>query len=308
MKKVYFLILFFISSLYGSGLQFLRINPFSISSGMGEAFTGISGYDSIYYNPAGYVSLKKGKSFLSVGYTSWVENTTKSSVLYIPSWSMFLKAVSVDYFTISGLKEYNSSGGEIGSLNYNDTAVTFNIGAKVSIFDLGLNLKIINEKISSYSGNGYGLDAGLIFPFSKQIKIGVSYLNSGTFNLKVDEEKIKIDLPQTLRAGVSYQKENFLFDIDWERADSESILHFGGEIKFQDKYFIRAGYQAGSTNKGLSFGIGVESQIGGRNSWGSWSGKSIRRRKGSIIIFNYSYTPFSELETSIHRFDIGLKF
>jgi len=169
---------------------------------------------------------------------------------------------------------------------------------------LGANLKILNEKVHSSSGNGYALDFGIYFPFLKYFSLGVSYLNFGDFRLKVDGEKVKLDVPEGLRVGVGYKRENLFFDFEWEDGEYEDILRFGGEVCFKEIYFVRAGYE--SLSEGLSFGFGIKYKLFKREWYG---GSGIRSEKeGKVLLINYSFSPFSELDESIHRFDIGLKF
>ncbi|RLD16312.1 MAG: hypothetical protein DRI36_05860, partial [Caldiserica bacterium] len=116
------LFLVFISFLNGASLEFLRIDPFALTSGMAGAFITGDKAEAIYFNPAVLSERRDEKFYASFSYVSWFDNSSKSSFIFLPKKGI-LKGILVEYFTVSSLKSYDSQGRETGSISYRDLAV-----------------------------------------------------------------------------------------------------------------------------------------------------------------------------------------
>ncbi|HLD29393.1 MAG TPA: hypothetical protein VJC03_03545 [bacterium] len=287
------------------GLQFLSLPVFAAAEGMGGAGSGLFGNASgLFYNPACLVSREDKRMELSVGYLGWIEGSNKESVVFVTSPKVpVLRAVSVDYLTISGLNKFDASGNITGDLGYQDAALGLNAGVKLGGISVGANIKYLKEDIDTYKGSGYGLDAGILYPLIKEkLVLGAALLNAGTFSLEEED----VILPQTLRVGLGFKLEKISFGMDWEKDDSEALIHLGSELRFQQKYAVRIGWQntGMEDSSAISFGFGLEESLE-RAGWKSLAKGA--REEGKSFLFNYSYSGAGDFG-SVHRFDVGIRF
>ena len=90
----------------------------------------------------------------------------------------------------------------------------------------------------------------------------------------------------------------FAFDMD-KPSDGNTRQHFGGEITFSEKYFMRAGFQKFGKVSGMTFGFGIKFASSG------W--KETLSKTEQNFILDYSYQANSEFD-AIHRFSLTYEF
>ncbi|PIU19071.1 MAG: hypothetical protein COT16_00220 [Elusimicrobia bacterium CG08_land_8_20_14_0_20_44_26] len=295
------------NNLFAAGLQFLRIPVFSRSEGMAGAYTGVAeGCESFFYNPAGLSAGEKTDYEATAGYVSWLEGMSKESIVFITPADIFpiVRGISIDYFTVGDLKKYNVSGTEIGALDYQDIAAAVNLGADMGNFIFGCNLKYLKEDIDKYKGSGFAVDAGILYPFSKTNRIGLSASNMGSFSL----EDVSIDLPITIRAGLGISGKKVTLGLDAEKNADNTYLHLGGELKLQERYFLRAGIKNAEMGNVTTFGLGMNTELGVQDEWKPSFQQGQKTASKKVLKINYSFQGGGYFSESIHRFDIGVSF
>ena len=242
--------------------EFLSLNLGARSSSMGGAFTSIaSGADAVYWNPSGIIQSNKGEIIVShislfqdinLEYGAGVVKVNKDLSL-----SAFI--IYLGYGTIEG---YDISGERTDDLTAYDMALGFGgayiVNDKISV---GTNLKYINEKLDQISGNAFAVDFGIKYTEQKY-SIAAVVRNFGT---KIKFENVEERLPLSASLGITgkFFENQMLSSIEFERrAYGNSFIKSGLEYNFNDKYFIRTGYNLNldvedrTSNSGLNFGLG----------------------------------------------------
>jgi hypothetical protein len=273
-----------------SGLAFLKVGVGARASGMGEAFTSISGdIFSLYWNPAG-IARHKGVEFAFM-HNEWVQDI-----------SLEYAAVCFDYkrnvfgmsLTLSQVSDLESREGPteypLSYFDQHDLAFSLSWGRKLNEkFDLGLSTKFLYEKIDFYSATGFGFDLGGVYFIKPCLQIGGAIQNFGP---KMRFEQEKFNLPTRYKLGVAYTgNENYLkgeyilsMDVVKPR-DGDPKVHLGGEYIYKQKFILRTGYQIGYDDKSFSLGLGL------------------KIKKYQI---DYAFVPFSSDLGNAHRISLNL--
>jgi len=275
--------------------QFLKIPTNPKIEAMGGAGTSVF-LDEIFYNPASISKLEKISA--RIGFTSWFEDISKTNLISVFPLRRFTIATNLSYFTIGGLKKFDSSGNEQGSLSQWSASFSFGIAKEFGNLCLGTVIKYIGEKIDTENANAFAIDAGLILPVSRTLSLGASMQNIGT---KIKIADVESKLPQNLKAGLSLKPmDNLIFAFDMDKpSDGNTRQHFGGEITFSEKYFMRAGFQKFGKVSGMTFGFGIKFASSG------W--KETLSKTEQNFILDYSYQANSEFD-AIHRFSLTYEF
>ncbi|HNW90854.1 MAG TPA: PorV/PorQ family protein [Bacteroidales bacterium] len=299
------------------GSQELLINPWARSSGWGGVGIACSrGIEAMYTNIAGMAFTQRTEIVFS--HTIWL----KGSGVNINTFGLSQK---VGETSVIGVSFMAMSFGEIpittvdlpegGSGTYNPTLMNINISyAKMfsnSIYG-GVNVKIINEKISNLAATGFAIDAGIqyITGEKENIMFGIALKNvgsklkfkgdglsisgnvlGGNTQLTVEQRSAEYELPTTLNIGAAYdfiindQHKITLAGTFISNSFGKDQYAVGLEYKMMDYLYLRGGYvmekgtfkKAERTNAltGPHAGITVQAPI--------------NKKKGSTIGVDYSY-------------------
>ena len=274
-----------------SGLAFLKLGVGARASGMGEAFTSISGdIFSLYWNPAG-IAQHKGVEFAFM-HNEWIQDV---SLEYAALCFGYKKNVFGMSLTLSQVKDLERREGPTENpLSYFDQhnlALSFSWSRKFNEkFDLGLSAKFLYEKIDFYSATGSGFDLGGIYFLKPFLQIGGAIQNFGP---KMKFEQEKFNLPTRYKLGVAYSgnenylKGEYILSLDLVKPrDTDLKVHLGGEYVYKQKFVLRSGYQIGYDDKNLSLGLGL------------------KVKKYQI---DYAFVPFSSDLGNAHRISLNLK-
>jgi hypothetical protein len=301
-KKIHifiFVTFIFIVSLYSAAgenaLAFLKIGIGPSASALGDAFTVLSkGAESSYWNPAGIVSSRKNEIYLYQNF--WIEDISQqyvSAVFYRPDNDLSI-ALSAMYLNTGDMPYREILGDQpvIDNLRYSDysgkdLAITFSFSKMFDDFSAGINLKVIEEKIHTYSATVIAADFGLnYYDVRDNLNFSVVVLNFGSRAKFVQES---FDIPLTVKIGGTYS--NLVFNKDYDLAVdivktlNENIgYRIGGQIHLPYQIILRTGYNS-------SYDIGKKINLGFGKKFGA-------------IDFNYSWSP-SSLVDDAHKFSLG---
>jgi len=201
--------------------NFLKIPVAVIPSGMAEAYTAMSGPDSILYNPAG-LGLMENAGFSGTHNRYLEEMTQEYAAVACPTR---YGTIGAGFSSLSSGKftSYDSNDqitGETGSshqlwvlsiaggwprtsakLKDKDRMLQVDGHNEVPYrLSVGASLKKITEALDKVGGRAYAMDAGAILTLPGHMKIGVSALNMG------GEQRFRFEshpLPAAFRGGVS---------------------------------------------------------------------------------------------------------
>lgn len=297
-SSIVFLIVLSLNSVYSQSNtgttvgQFLLIEPSARLAGMGN--TGVALFDevaTVYFNPAsaGMFS-NSGVVFSHVQWLagimydySAIAVKTRGIGTFFGSF-IYLNSGEIDVRTV----EKPLGTGE----RYTVTNLAIGLGYGLRItdrFSTGLQLNYIQETIWHSSLWAVALNIGVIYKLSEKIYLGASISNFGTrgrysgwdlrirydadprkygdnSNLPAELFTEKFPLPVLFRVGLNYQVNlssrvvsNFNIEA-YHPSDNTESLSFGGELRFFDVFFVRAGYQKlyqKDSEVGLTAGAGI---------------------------------------------------
>lgn len=255
------------------------------SLGMGGGYISIANDASAtFYNPAGlafvphqeatfmYMDLFEGTSYQFAG---WAYPDQKLGGFGIS----FLRIATDD---ITRTENYVVTG----SFDYSYSQLLISYGKNLSQdLSVGLSLKILNQSIDSLSDYGVGFDLALMTKLSSYVSFGLIMRDMVPPELDLGNQTETN--PVTIGFGTSFNYYPISKDIDLTasldlvKTENRTFkVHSGGEILFDKKYALRAGYD----NNDLSFGAGFVH---------------------NKIKFDYSYKVLDYIQDS-HRFSMTL--
>jgi len=239
-----------------------RESPFTSGAGaralsMGGGFTSIGDDAStVFYNPAGLTNLDYSElSFMHMtlfegiryNYAAWVYPTLK-----LGGFGVALMRVGTDDIT------RRVDFVETGTFDYSNFQMLLAYGNRVHPqIAFGLNMKIVNQSIDTYSDYGIGLDFSMLADFSSHTSFGIIVRDLIPAELKLNLSKESV--PTSVMGGLSYRgmvfddRVRMLASIELEKIENRSVkLHTGAELTFHNAYMLRLGYDRDN----LAFGAG----------------------------------------------------
>jgi hypothetical protein len=281
----------FPSSLYsqrgdaGMPGSYLHMGVGARALGMGKAYTALAtDPTAIYWNPAGLATQDPYQIYVM------------HSMLYFDTHFDYVGASAPTHqFGSFGLGLLSlSSGGfdqrsvlneELGTFSMLDLAFLFNWSKEVYPgLSVGLNYKLVTQRMLEFSGVGHGLDVGLKTRLFKGLDVGLTVMNVLRPQVKLAHETQSY--PSQFRLGVasSFFEDKLTFSADlakiigWE----STRINVGCEYRVLKQIAIHAGVHQGRFTVGSGFSF---------NHYG----------------FDYSHSSVSELGMN-HRFAVRYAF
>jgi hypothetical protein len=277
-----------------SVFNFLKIPIGARPIAMGGAFTGVADDEtSLFYNPAGIASLQ-GRRYL-VGYHNYVFDMQSGFLGYIhPLGKKQRLSLFIDYLNYGEFIRTDDDGIEDGTFSGSD--ILFAVSYARSIredLQVGGTVKLIYEKIDSYSATGAAVDIGIRHTRDQgRTAMGLMIQNLGTQISSFFEGGEKESLPLLIRAGASQRLKGLPFlvaaDIIYP-TDNDIYFALGAEYLDAQPLFIRLGWS--------SFGSNYKTGSSSDDFAGFSGGFGFNFKRMQL---SYTLTPQAELGTS-HR-------
>ena len=284
--RIFFPFVFCVSLLLGqfdnsgtSAANFLKIGVGGRATAMGGAITGqVDDPTSLFWNPAGIANARNIE--LAVNHNDWIFDLTHSYIAAVmPAGRVGHFGLSINYLDMGKMERTTELApeGDGTSFSASDIAIGFAYAKKMSDrFNVGIQLKMIQESISFSSARAVAIDAGsqYITRFSG-LKIGIAITNFGSkLTLNGTDQKVDIDpfeeldgnpdvvatlrtedwpLPMAFRMGLSFQplgpesliRNNFLtLTVNTDYYDSRDLNPYfvsGVELKVGKLFYLRSG-------------------------------------------------------------------
>ncbi len=305
---------------------FLSISQGARAASMGSAFVAVADdWSSLYWNPAGIVSVQNGALF---DHTSWFADV---------GYNYVAGAIGLGSLGTLGLSLTSSSIGDmrVTTVNAPDgTGEVFNVSqvaASVAYairltdnFAIGFNPKYVYERIWKMSANAFAVDVGVkyITPFDG-IVLGMSVSNFGEKMHMTGQNAIILydadpssagnngripaeistgnwSLPLTFRVGLAYrpsigERHQLTFAVDaLHPSDDYESVNVGAEYSFDGSVAVRGGYKSiflKDTEESFTFGVGVRQHLLGNIT----------------VLADYCYLRFGRLR-DVQKFTVGIGF
>lgn len=305
-----------------SGAQFLQIPVGARAEAMGGAIIGLTNdASSVFWNPAGIAKINNLQAHFS--YMNWFDlfDFNAASMVYnieeVGSFGASIIVMSTDKMEITTEEEPNGTG---RFFDGGDVALSLSYARNLTDrFAVGLSIKYISQRIWNETADAFAFDIGTQYSLDFQnLVIAMSMTNFGPdtkfdgtdldFTYRKDDNyplsrlvpsRLTTDdfpLPLNFQIGIGFDilKYDFVkmigaIDVTHPN-DNKERAHFGTELSFFDRFFIRGGYKYNYSDQDFTFGAGANIIF-----------------ENTSVNFDYAYSLYDILP-SVHRISIGLGF
>jgi hypothetical protein len=256
------------------GAQFLSIEQGARALGMGGAFSAVADdANGLWWNPAGIA--RSEFSEVTLTHTAYLDSVATEYVGYVrpvPQARGVLGA-SLTYLNVPGVEGTDATGAPTGNLKTNGIAGALSYGMTLSPnLTAGATAKYVSQTLGPTSGSGFAADIGAQYR-AADYGAAVVVQNLGP-SFKVGGSSDP--LPRDIRGGLFFKpRSQFLVSFDEEKPyNADAVAHVGGEYLIAQGIRLRAGYQQtpNAPGAGLTFGIGLAGQVGGKAAGGGEKG------------------------------------
>ncbi len=255
-----------------SVLSFLKFGPEAKALGMGEAYTAQwLGVGSSYWNPAAITGIKQTQ--INLTHIQWFQDVTAEHFSGITRWGDNAFNLNLSWGKTPGIQKRDEipTTEPLAEIDAHDMVLSFSYARSLEKkYNLGFSVKWLYEKIDISSASGVGFDVGGIWspftgsekPLVENFRFGAAVLNLGS-KMKFKQESFS--LPTQYKLGISeyFEKENwqsdFTVNLDMVKPrDDDMKVNLGMEYGLYHNFDLRLGYQFGSGDKNVSFGLGIK--------------------------------------------------
>jgi len=218
---------------YGMPNDYLQYGAGARSLAMGGAYVALADEASApYWNPAALTQIDEHQ-FLSM-YAPFFERTNYNFLSYVhPLGRMGSLAISDVLLHSGGYEEVGYAGEVIGtnkSIFKNAVIISYanRVHRQIS---LGASLKLIHERVMNYSGNGQGIDLGILYEPIDELNVGLALQNvlQPKVTLRDDPDVYKINLKAGLALNTFSNRLTLTADIN-KLADEKAYFCAGVEF------------------------------------------------------------------------------
>jgi len=274
--------------------DFLLIGSGARAAGMAGAYSAVSeGAITAHWNPSGLANLEHTE--VALGHFAWFQDiTVEQAAVAFPVGDRLTMATSITFVNYGTIEGYDLSGAATGELSAYDLAGGVSLGYFVrDDLAIGVTAKYINQRLDVYTASAFALDLGLRYELPR-VSLAAVLTNIGT-KLKFDEQAE--NLPSAVKLGVAARPldAGLVTSLELEkRIHGDFLIRQGFELGFDDKYFLRTGYDYLPSQNGRMLATGITMGAG---------------VKLGFAEFDYAYTPNDKSTTEdLHRFSVVFPF
>lgn len=279
-----------------SSFPFLKTNVGARAVGLGGAFTGLADDASaLFYNPAGITYVEE-KGYI-LGYHNYFVDLQSGFVGLIKRISEDdLLAFHINYLNYGEFIRTDATGARIGTGTFGGSSVVVALSAARATshyFAFGSTVKLIYEKVESYSSAGIAADLGVKYTGNRsRHTLGLSVQNLGVQLSAFGSEKDP--LPLTVRLGGSIRPRGLPLLLATDLVipiDNDPFVALGGEYTNFKPVYFRLGWNSHKSENyddnwaGISAGVGFDF------------------KEGFIKHLSYAFSPQADLGES-HRITV----
>ncbi|MCH7618914.1 MAG: PorV/PorQ family protein [Candidatus Marinimicrobia bacterium] len=277
-----------------TGMSFLKLGVDAASTAMGG--TGVSnskGAVASYWNPAGLASADNSDVLIS--HQEWLAGSSNQYLGVSFPGSSYSFGLSLALSGVSDIerRDERPTAEPLSYFSANSIALSLSAAAgRGSDLQFGVTAKLLYEKISFYTANGFAFDFGLIKSLNfHNLKTALVVKDVGGMSSLNNEST---SLPARVTAGISGKLNprsttSFNWALDAGKYfESGTFIRLGGELNLKEILSLRGGYKRNSENSsGITAGIGIT-----RNRYR----------------FDYAYLPFDFNLGDTHQMSFGIGF
>jgi long-subunit fatty acid transport protein len=280
-----------------SGAAFLKISPGAKPSGMGGAYSALSGdINCLYYNPAGIASITKSQ--IGAMHTEWVDDIRYDFAAGAFNLREGVLGVSATLLTMGEIEGRGANREVTGNFTAYDFAVQFSYAKSLNNNNTaGGSLKFIRQSIDDEIANGVAVDIGLQRKVTGNLNLGISVRNLGP-KMKFISEGYNLPLTFVSGVGLNLGGITIAFDANYEVIDENLKFSLGTEYVPMQFLSLRGGYFLNAVKSSVD---DDSDMFDPKNGLGGGLGLN-------ILDYNldYAVVPYSELGTTQRiSFQIG---
>jgi len=250
---------------YGMPNDYLQYGAGARSLAMGGAYVALANEASApYWNAAGLTQISEHE-FLAM-YAPFFEKTSYNFLSYVhPLGKIGNLAISDVFLYSEGYEEVDDDGNVVATnQSIFNNAVSISYANRVCRrISLGASLKLIHERVMKYSGNGQGIDLGMLYKPLDGLSIGLAVQNvmEPKVTLKYDPNVYKMNFKGGLALNAFSNRLVFTADVN-KLVDEKAYFSAGMEISPWEKatsYFSRVALRVGCNQlQTFTCGLGLK--------------------------------------------------
>lgn len=269
----------------GAGaFSFLKIDPGARAAALGGTGVINSGSLAGFTNPALLASLETGA--IAIGHNQWLGDASQNYLAWNFPAGPVNCALAGRFLHVANLEMRNEASSEpLDTFSAWDMSFHAAGAIRLGMFDLGVGIKILREKVWLESSSGVAFDAGLVIHPMTNLDIAAAVQHIGPSVTMVDNE---FRLPSTWRTGARY---TFglpigLLALSGEiRKPLDNTFSAGSGLEYTPKRWLslRFGMKFFDDSRDLTAGMGLAA--------GGW-------------ILDYAFVPVNYAMGTVHRFSL----
>jgi hypothetical protein len=227
----------------------------SRSLGLGGAYVATADDPlGILWNPAGMSFMNQNE--VRFENAQLFENTSINSFGFaVPGsrWPSF--GVAIVSLGSSDFERTNELNDALGTFREGETAYLLSASKSLSPrLAIGVNAKLVQQSVESFSANGFGADLGAMFDLTSMLRVGASVMNLGGPSLTLRD--VAESYPTQMRGGFSLRAMNGRALMTAEVDQTQGLgarLHGGAEYWIQSGLALRMGWSDDGGSGGITY-------------------------------------------------------
>ncbi len=247
----------------GAPGEWLRSYVGARTIGLGGAYVGEAGdVSSVLWNPAGLSTLVPDEVHFETA--RLFEDTAVHCIGFaVPGNRLPSFALTVVALRSGDFQRTNELNDPLGSFSEGETAYLFSMSRSLSPrLALGLNAKLVQQTVESFSANGFGFDVGGLYDVSPTLRVGASVMNLGGphLTLRDAEEQYPIQLKGGFALHLLNGRGLLSAEVDGSSGDG-ARFHGGSEYWVQPMLALRVGMDDRQPGGGFSYRFASNYQL-----------------------------------------------
>lgn len=238
--------------------SYLHMGVGARALGMGKAYTALaSDPTAIYWNPAG-LAAQDPYQIYAMHSTLFFDTNFDYVAASAPTKRFGSFGLGIIALTSSGFEQRSVLNEELGKFGMMDMAFLFNWSTDAYFgVSVGVNYKLVTQKMLEFSGVGHGLDIGLKAKLFDRFDTGLVFVNIINPSVSLASEAQKF--PAQIRFGVASPFLNDKLSVSSEITKilgwGSTQLNIGIEYRVLSNIAVRAGLNNGhfTIGSGISF-------------------------------------------------------
>ena len=276
-----------------AGMVFLKIGVGARSSGLAGAYSAVADNSmAVFWNPAALANVKG--SDISFAHSEYIEDVRYEVVSMAMATDIGSFGLGAGVLYADDLELREKPGEPEGTFRFDDYVLSLSYSRRMSAeSDIGVTIKLLQERIYKYTTTGYAVDVGAAF---KPQAVRNLILTGAVQNIgpRLNYFEGSFRLPLTLRVGAAYRIPVQFLDGNWlvtaegaKPTDADYNYSGGAEYSHSSGLSLRGGYRFGHDTESFSAGAGFA--VG-------------------HLRLDYSYTPWDYDWGAEHWISVGVNF